>query len=167
MNCPISLGAHDAQIVSNHHLECGKYKIVDHIICNRKLYDCGGVLVYLPSYSSSELNLLYSHYYSQAKLSYDSDRPIQQSNFVTTHVPNVPNMTIYEIGCAAAHLLSRLRKVYNPTRIVCNEKAKYKHRDSHIMFDEGMSLTNLEKDSIDLFLSSLVYSKTFSGSFPN
>ena len=155
MKCPVSLGT-DAQMVLNYNLECGHYKVVDHIICKRKLYDCDGVFVYLPPYSPSEIKKLYSHYDGQSKLSSTSARPVEQSKFISANVPNVSNMSIHEFGCAAAHLLIKLRNIYKPAYTICNDNAHYANRDTAIIFNQEMSFDSVLTNSVDLFVSSHV-----------
>ena len=155
-SCPKALSSKTPTLVLSRHLECGKYRVVDKIICARKLYNCGGVFVYLPPYSATDLNDLYTHYGGQAKLTYNSSRPVQQSDFVSLHVPRMPNMTIREFGCAQGILLSKLCEFYHPLHCVCNEVARYDKRDPAITQTSSMLLSSVGRASVDLFLSSHV-----------
>lgn len=112
--------------------------------------------MYLPKYSASELDFLYSHYGGAARLWYDHPRPVQQSQFITQHVPRAANMTIREIGCASGYLLSRLRTLYKPSQAICNEKEPHPERDPWIALDASMTLATVSSESVDLFVSSHV-----------
>ena len=65
-------------------------------------------------------------------------------------------MLIHEFGCAAAHLLSKLRNIYKPAYTICNDNARYANRDTAIIFNQEMSFDSVLTNSVDLFVSSHV-----------